>query len=159
MNLFDIIGTRGECFVEIKLDGIVNPELRDFLLSQEGITNVEINYDDYFIKLNIKLNEKTSPNIVMKYIELFEKYKYSNLVEFNKEYKGKIKTIKYVIDDMCCEYCYMGLIMDLFENDRIKSVKSNFDFNKTAIKIEFVIEYDEKYKEEDLIKYIKEKYN
>ena len=143
----------------IKLDGIVSPELKGFLLSQEGITNVDINYDNYFIELNIKLNEKTNPNIVMKYIELFEKYKYSNLVEFNKEYEGKIKTLKYIIDDMCCEYCYMGLVMDLFENNRIKSVKSNFDFKMPAFNIEFTIEYDEKYKEEDLIKYIKTKYN
>ena len=49
--------------------------------------------------------------------------------------------------------------MDLFENHRIKSVKSNYDFKKPAFNIEFTIEYDEKYKEEDLIKYIKEKYN
>jgi len=145
--------------MKIKLDGIVNPELKDFLLSQEGITNVEINYDDYFIQLDIKFNEKTNPYIVMKYIELFEKYKYSYLVEFNKEYDGKIKTLKYIIDDMCCEYCYMGLVMDLFENDKIKSVKSNFDFKKPTFNIEFIIEYDEGYEEEDLIKYIKEKYN
>ena len=145
--------------MEIKLDGTINPELKDFLLSQEGITNVEINYDEYFIKLNIKFNEKTNPNIVMKYIELFEKHKYSNLVEFNKEYEGKINSLKYIIDDMCCEYCYMGLVMDLFENDKIKSVKSNFDFNKPAFNIEFTIEYDEDYKDEELIKYIKEKYN
>lgn len=145
--------------MEIKLDGTINPELKDFLLSQEGIINVEINYDDYFIKLNIKFNKKTNPNIVMKYIELFEKHKYSNLVEFNKEYEGKIKTLKYIIDDMCCEYCYMGLVMDLFENDKIKSVKSNFDFNKPAFNIEFLIEYNENYSEQELIKYIKEKYN
>lgn len=145
--------------MEIKLDGTINPELKDFLLTQAGITNVKINYDDYFIKLNIKFNEKTNTNIIMKYIELFEKYKYSNLVEFNKEYEGKTKILKYIVDDMCCEYCYMGLVMDLFENDRIKSVKSNFDFKMPAFNIEFIIEYDEKYEEKELIKYIKEKYN
>jgi len=145
--------------MEIKLDGIVNPELKDFLLSQEGITNVDINYDDYFIKLNIKLNEKINPSIVMKYIELFEEYKYSNLVEFNKEYTGKVKTLRYIIDDMCCEYCYMGFVMDLFENNKIKSVKSNFDFNKPAFNVEFLIEYSENYTEQELIEYIKEKYN
>ena len=145
--------------MEIKLDGIVNPELREFLLSQEGITDVEIDYDNYFIKLNIKLNEKTTPNIVMKYIELFEKSKYSNLVEFNKNFNNKSKTLKYVIDDMCCEFCYKDLVMELFKNDKIKSVKSNYDFNKSAYNIEFIIEYDEDYNETELIKYIKEKYN
>ena len=145
--------------MEIKLDGIVNPKPKDFLLSQEGINDVVIYYDDYFTRLNIKYNKKTTPIIVMKYIELFEKYKYSNLVEFNKEYGGTTKVLQYIIDDMCCEYCYMGFVMDLFENDKIKSIKSNFDFNKPAFNVEFLIEYDKKYNEEDLIKYIKEKYN
>lgn len=145
--------------MEIKLDSTVNPELKDFLLSQEGIINVEINYDNYFIKLNIKLNEKTNPSIVMKYIELFEKYKYSNLVEFNKEDNKKSKILKYIIDDMCCEFCYKDLVMELFKNDKIKSVKSNFDLNKPTVNIEFIIEYYDNYSEEELIKYIKEKYN
>ena len=145
--------------MKIKLDGNVNPELKDFLLSQEGITNVEIDRDGYFTKLNIKFNNKTNSIIVMKYIELFEKYKYSNLIEFNKECEGQTRVLKYIVDDMCCEHCYMGLVMDLFENNKIKSVKSNFDFQMPAFNIEFIIEYDEKYTEEELIKYIKEKYN
>lgn len=145
--------------MEIKIDGTVNHELKDFLLRQEGIVDADIDYEDYFIKLNIKMNEKTNPNIVMKYIDLFEKYKYSNLLEFNKEYRGKVKILKYIVEDVCCEYCYMGLVMDLFENDNIKSVKSNFDFNKPAFNIEFIIEYNESYSEQELMKYIKEKYN
>lgn len=145
--------------MEVKLDGTINPELKDYLLSQEGITNVEINYDDCFIKLDIKLNEKANPNIVMQYIELFGEYKNSNLVEFNKESKEKTKELKYIVDGMYCEYCYMDLVRHLFENDRIKAVKSDFDFNNPFNKAEVLIEYDEKYDKEDLIKYIKEKYN
>ena len=140
--------------MEIKIDSIVNPELREFLLSQEGIIDIDINYDNYFIILNIKLNEKTNPNIVMKYIELFENYKYSNLVEFNKEYNKKSKTLKYTINDMCCEFCYKDLVMDLFKNEKVKSVKSNFDPNKSVLNIEFIIEYDENYSEDELIRYI-----
>ena len=143
----------------IKLDGIVHLELKDYLLSQEGITDVEIDYNSNYVKLNIKLNEKTSPNIVMKYIELFEEYKYSNLMEFNKDYNEKTKILKYTVDDMCCEYCYKGLVMDLFENNKIISVKSNFDLSEPAFNIEFIIEYDEKYEEEEIVKYIKEKHN
>lgn len=60
---------------------------------------------------------------------------------------------------MCCKYCYMGLVVNLFENDRIKSIKSNFDFAKPVFNIEFIIEYDEEYKDEDIVIYIKEKYN
>ena len=145
--------------MKLKVDGNVNPELKDFLLSQDGIVNVDINYDNDFIELNIKINEKTNPKIVMKYIELFEDNKYSNLLEFNKEYKGKVKTLKYIIDDMCCEYCYMGLVMDLFENDKVKSAKSNFDIYNPAFNVEFLIEYIDNYSEEELIEYIKEKHN
>ena len=144
--------------MKIKLDDSVSPEIKDFLLSQEGITNVDINYDDYFISLDIKFNQTTTPLIVMKYIDLFQKNKHSKLVEFDKEYIGKIKILKYMIDDICCENCYMELVMDLFENNKIKSVKSNFDF-KNTFNIEFLIEYDESYNEKELIEYIKEKYD
>ena len=48
--------------------------------------------------------------------------------------------------------------MDLFDNKKIKSVKSNFDYYKSAFNIEFIIEYDSSYKEDDIIKYIKENY-
>lgn len=60
---------------------------------------------------------------------------------------------------MCCEYCYMGFIMDLFENSNIKSVNSNFNYNMPAFNIEFLIEYSEDYNEQKLIEFIKEKYN
>ena len=67
---------------------------------------------------------------------------------------GYSETLKYTIEDMCCEYCYKNLVYELFVNEFVKSVKSNFDFNKPAFNIEFIIEYDQNYKEDDLIKYI-----
>ena len=60
---------------------------------------------------------------------------------------------------MCCEYCYKGLVQDLYNNKYIKSVKSNFDFNKPAYNINFEIEYDKMYGEEELIDYIKDNYS
>jgi len=142
--------------MEIKLDGFVNAELKEYLLSQEGIIDVDINNDGYFVKLNINFNEKTNPIIIMKYIELFEEYQYSNLIEFDKGDNQETKTLKYVADDVCCEYCYMGIVMNLFENDNIKSVKSNFDISDPAFNIEFLIEYSGKYSEQELIQYIEE---
>ena len=125
---------------------------------QEGITEVILNKNKSFIVLNINYNKKTTPEIIIKYIELFQKYNYSLLFEFDKGSKGIFKTLKYKIDDMCCDYCYRNLVMDLFENERIKSVKSNYDYNKPAFNIEFEIKYDEKYSEKELIEYIKEKW-
>ncbi len=145
--------------MEIKINNTVQPELKEFLLTQEGITDVDINYDNEFVELNIMFNEETNPIIIMKYIELFEEYKHSSLIEFNKGYDGKLKTLKYNIDNMCCEYCYMGLVRDLFENEKIKSVKSNFDVDIAAPEVELLIEYSDDYDEQELIEYIKEKYN
>ena len=145
--------------MKLILDDLVNEELKEYLLTQDGIDSVIIDKEKYLTILNIEHNKKTTPEIIMKYIELFQKNEYSILFEFDKGTTGDFKVLKYIIDDMCCEYCYMSLVMDLFENDKIKSVKSNFDFKKPAFNIEFTIEYDEGYKKEELIKYIKEKYN
>ena len=144
--------------MKLILDDSISEELKEYLLMQNGIDYVSIDNDGFLTILNIEYNKKTAPEIIMKHIELFQKNKYSILFEFDKGTIGNFKILKYTIDDMCCEYCYMRLVMDLFENDRIKSVKSNFNFKMPAFNIEFIIEYDEKYNEEDLIKYIKEKY-
>ena len=88
--------------MKIKLDKIVYPELKEYLLSQDGITYVDINYDGYYIEVNVKYNKKTNLILVMKYIELFQNYKSSCLVEFDKEYEESTKTLKYIIKDMCC---------------------------------------------------------
>ena len=147
--------------MKLVLDDLINTEieeLKEYLLQQEGIIDVKYNKNKPFIVLNIKYNKNTTPEIIIKYIELFQKYNYSILFEFDKGSKGDFKTLKYTIDDMCCEYCYRNLVMDLFENENIKSVKSNFEYNKPAFNIEFEIEY-EKYSEKELIEYIKEKNN
>ena len=62
--------------------------------------------------------------------------------------------LKYAVGDMCCEYCYKGLIEELFMNDNVKSVKSNFDFNN-MYNVELVIEYNKDYSESDLVEFIK----
>ena len=143
--------------MKLILDDLINIELKDYLLMQDGITSVEFNKKDFLTILDIEYNNKTNPNIIMKYIELFQNNKYSILFEFDRGTFGNYKILNYTIDDMCCEYCYKYLVMRLFENDKIKSVKSNFDYHMPAYNIEFIIEYDEKYKEEELIEYIKEK--
>ena len=145
--------------MKLILDDLVNEELKEYLLMQDGIDDVVFDSENFLTKLNIEYNKKTTPEIIMKYIELFQKNKYSILFEFDKGTIGDFKLLKYTIDDMCCEYCYKGLVMDLFENEKIKSVKSNFDFNKPAFDIEFLIEYSKDYSEQELIQYIKEKYN
>ena len=145
--------------MKLILDDNITKELTEYLLTLEGIISVNPSEKNNLTVLDIKHNEKTTPDIIMKYIELFQKNKYSILFEFDKETVGNYKVLKYTVDDMCCDYCYRGLVMDLYENKNIKSVKSNYEYNRPAYNIEFTIEYDDNYKEDELIKYIKEKYN
>lgn len=141
--------------MKLVLDDGVRDEIQEYLLSQEGIIDVKIGEKNFFTLLNIKYNEETTPNIIMKYIELFQKNKYSILYEFDKGTTGNFKTLKYVVDDLCCEYCYRNFVMDLYNNKQIKSVKSNYDYHTmSAFNIEFMIEYNKNYQEEKLIKYI-----
>ena len=144
--------------MKLVLDDNISEELKDFLLTQDGILAVKLNRNDDLTVLDIEYNEKTTPIIIMKFIELFQENKYSILFEFDKGTKGNFKVLKHTIDDMCCDYCYRGLVMDLFENKKVKSVKSNFDHTMPAFNIEFIIEYDETYTEKELIDYINEKY-
>ena len=143
--------------MKLVLDDFINNELKEYLLMQDGITEVSIDSREFLTVLNIKYNKKVVPETIFKHIELFQKNKFSILFEFDKGYDGDFKILKYVVKDMCCEYCYKSLVSDLFNNKQVKSVKSNFDFSKPAFNIEFTIEYFKKYDENELIKYIKKK--
>ena len=141
--------------MKLKVNGVVRPEIKEYLLSQDGITNVDVNYDDFFIEINVEHDDKVTPVMVMKYIDLFCEYKYSRLVEFNKVTNKEVKILKYNVYDMCCEFCYMNLMQDLLENDNIISAKSDYDLRRSAFNVNFTIEYINS-SEEDIIKYIKE---
>lgn len=143
--------------MKIVLDDIIDLELKDYLLTQTGICDVKIEYNNFYTILNIKYNEKINSEIIMNHIELFQKNDYSLLLEFDKGTKGNFKTMKYTAKDMCCEYCYKDLVMELFKNKQINSVRSNFDYNKPAFNIEILIEYDIQYNKNDLLEFIKEK--
>ena len=141
--------------MKIILDDIVNDELKEYLLMQDGLSEVLIDRRDFLTELNIRHNNNFWPEMIMNYIELFQKNKNSILFGFDKETDGKFKVLKYVVNDMCCDYCYRGLVLDLFKNENIKSVKSNFDYDKPPLNIEFIIEYKSGYKEEELLGYFK----
>lgn len=143
--------------MKILLDDFINEELKNYLMTQEGIENVDLIDKDSVSEINIKFNHKTTPAIIKNYIYLFQKNETPIMLEFDKGIKEKCNILKYVVDDMCCEYCYKGLIQDLFDNEFVISVKSNFDFNTPCFNIELLIEYKNNYGEDKLIVYIKEK--
>lgn len=141
--------------LKLLLDDILDDEIKEYLLSQKGINAVTIDKEDFKTEMNIDYDNNFSPLIIMKYIDLFQENKYSTLLEFDKGFINKTKILKYVVEDMCCEYCYKSLVMKLFECEFINSLKSNFDFYSSPFNIELEIEYIN-CSENELIDIIKE---
>lgn len=141
--------------MKLVLDDILKEEIKNYLMSQIGIKEVSLVVKDFISELNIKFDEMTMPETIIKYIYLFQDTKCSTLLNFDKCFEGEMKRLIYVDDDICCEYCYKILVQNLFENKFVKSVKSNFDFNKSVFNGNFIIEYTEDYDESQLIEYIK----
>lgn len=143
--------------MKIILDVFFTDELKEYLLSQDGIVEVDLVDLDVFSQININCDKRIAPQIIINYINLFDNNEVPKIIEFDKKTESNFQVLKYTIKDMCCEYCYKSLVEKLFLNESVKSVKSNFDFNKPAFNIEFVIEYDKNYSEKELIKYINKK--
>lgn len=142
--------------MKVILDDFVNKELIEYLETQEGILEVKLNEIDTYIEVDVKHNEKTTPSIIMKHIDLFLESTFPSILEFDKGLNIKTKHLHYDAGDMCCEYCYKSFVKEIFEDNKIISFKSNYDIFKPAIDIKFEIEYDEKYSEEEVINFIKE---
>lgn len=141
--------------MKLLLDDILDDEIKEYLLSQNGINFVKLEKKDFKTEINVECDSNISYLIIMKYIDLFQQNKYPIILEFNKAFKNKTKILKYVVKDMCCEYCYKSLVMNLFEKEFINSLKSNFAFNEPAFNVELEIEYVN-YTEDDLIKIIEQ---
>lgn len=143
--------------MRILFDAILNDEIKNYLLIYDGIEKIDLIIKDFRSEINIKFNDKITPKIIKRYIYLFQNTDIPIMLEFDKCINKNCKLLKYVVDDMCCEYCYKNLIQELFDNEFIISAKSNFDFNKPAFNVELFIEYSDHYNENELVQYIKEK--
>lgn len=112
----------------ISLDTWGHKELKDYLMSLEGIFEVNIddtNKLDVYLKYNSNL---ITPKIIKMEILLFlNVVKIPSLLSFNKYPKFKILNYTIIRDDLCCEYCFKGAIDDLFEIEGIEQVESNFN--------------------------------
>ena len=84
-------------FTKIVLDDWVNEEIKEYLLTQEGITDVSISFEKILTILNIEYNNKVTPEIIIKYIELFQGKNYPILFEFDKGNINNYKKMKYLI--------------------------------------------------------------
>ena len=150
----------------ISLDTWGHKELKDYLMSLEGIFEVNIddtNKLDVYLKYNSNL---ITPKIIKMEILLFlNVVKIPSLLSFNKY--PKFKTLNYTIirDDLCCEYCFKGAIDDLFEIEGIEQVESNFNEDylfqnyEDREKIKINIKYNPNLIDSDTMKQIELKLN
>ncbi|MBR6072984.1 MAG: hypothetical protein IKP76_01505 [Bacilli bacterium] len=136
------------------IDDVLNDELVEYLSKQDGIENVKKEKDGYYTVLIMDINDKIYPELIYKHVALFNDYKLSMLIAFDKETEGKYKTLNYRVDDICCEYCYRAFVESCYNNEHIKSVKSDADFSKSVFEVNFIIEYDEVYCEDKLIDFL-----
>lgn len=140
--------------MKLVLDFFKDLELKEFLLTQDGIKSVDIINNKHFSKVIIDYDEKINDFIVYNYIKLYLDDVSEGFISFAKNVKFDTNILNYNIEQLCCEFCYKRLIEELFKNNNIKSVKSNFD-NNNFRNVELVIEYKKDYNEEELIEFIK----
>ena len=102
-------------------------ELEIYLLNLSGVIDVEISTPEpYFIHIKYD-STKIGINVLRMEIILFlDKEKVPFLRSFDKHAKNKVKKFDIVVADLCCEYCFMGMIDDLFLLEGILKASSNF---------------------------------
>ncbi len=109
------------------IDNWGHDELKQYLMSLNGILDVEIKNDEQlyiYLKYDSSL---TSPKIIkMEILYFLDVRKFPCLYSFDKHPKSNTSDYTIIRDDLCCEYCYMGAIEDLFEIEGIEKVESNF---------------------------------
>jgi len=140
---------------------IFEDNIKENLKHQKEIIDISIVDDSSARKcfetvINIKHTNKITPLEIIRLID--NKRKYPEMLEFDKQTCSKLKEMEYIIEDMCCEYCYKNLVMYLFENEFVEAVTSNFRFDEPAFNVKFKIKYNEEYNEKELIEYIKKEF-
>ena len=143
----------------VVFDNIGHKELEEYLLTVKGIKEVSIKNDNK-LEINVKYDSKEiKPRVIVTEIELFlDMTKYSCMYSFDKHEKNT-KTYHGTKDAVCCEYCYMKFIDELFDKEGVIKASSNFTdfyFNENA-KLDIEIEYNPNLiTEKELEEYIEE---
>lgn len=102
-------------------------EVKDYLLSVDGIKEVNITLENKKDIIDIVYDgKKTNYKLVLKEIELFAGKSSSHyLCSFNKHMENT-KTHIYKNANICCEYCFEDMIMELFKCENVNSFESTY---------------------------------
>lgn len=112
----------------IVIDNWGHKELKDYLITLNGIKDVYIKVGDY-LKVNALYDHNIiTPKIITMEILLFlDIIKTDSIISFDKHPQFKTSSYEIIREDICCEYCYKKALSTLFKLDGIESVKSNFN--------------------------------
>lgn len=111
--------------VKVILDVFSDNSLTDHLKQLDGIFNVEVNYgkEEFIIEYNDDINLTR----ILEEVKSFCKLDYTAFVgHFEKFVDEECVELNFVVDDLCCEYCYMSTNYELIQNDAIVSISSDF---------------------------------
>lgn len=136
--------------------GILDNTLTDYLSTINDVSLVEINNDEVYIEFDKNIISFTILKMeVLLYLNIL---RIPSLIAFDKCSKTNVKKYTFLIKDLCCEYCLMGLIENLYNIDGIISAYSDFDYcNKYGVNI--FITYDSEIVSLDLLEELDRKFN
>ena len=111
----------------IVIDDWENKELKEYLMSLNGVLDVKIDDNDK-LEIYIKYDSSLITEKVLKMeINLFLDLKdFPAIISFNKHPKNKLEDYTIIREDFCCEYCYKIAIEELFDAKGVEIVESNF---------------------------------
>ena len=120
----------------LKLESGLNNEIKDYLMQLDGINDVDVDLEKDIIHL-LYDSFVISINVILKEIKLFLNiYNTSSVIEFDKHYDNGVNEYVININDLCCEYCLMGIIEELVMVNGIVSANSDYDnINKENVKV------------------------
>ncbi len=110
-------------------------ELKKYLLSLEGISDVEIRNGKY-LKLKFNYNpDVISAKTIKAEVYLFLKILMPCLISFTKKENEDDEAYTFTINNPCCEYCVRSNVEDLIEIKGITKAKVHYNKNKSLIDI------------------------
>lgn len=110
------------------LDHPNHKELKNYLLSLNGIKSIRITNVN-FLRINITYDDNIIDDEIIKkeiYLFLDLKDNIPYMIGFDKCYSDSLD-YKYILKDICCEYCFEGFIEELYNIKGITSISNNFD--------------------------------
>ena len=136
----------------------IDEEFELYMKDFNGVEDAKFDNDtlDIYIKYE---EEKISLNrIKLEVLFFLGLNTIPSLLAFDKHSKNKLNNIDIIIEDLCCEYCFKGIIEELLFIDGIEKVDSDFDYtNKRNVHIN--ISYDENIISEERIKELEKNMN